>query len=459
MTVSSLSCRSGPYACDGVNKLFVFDFPVKTPEHLAVFFKDGSTGLERELALYADFSVSVAGSQAGGFIECNETPPEGGLLTVLRRVPIRQDLDLVNNDAFYAESVEGAFDYLTMICQQQQEALERSVKVSPVEDVGPDHLLSDIKNMHSEVVDGVARTASDLIAVNSARERVVDAELDVMDAKNECISARAEAAAARDAAKAASDSSVAAWTAVEEMKSAVEASEHLTAASASDALGSADRASGFASDAASFAETVQAAVNSSETAREKARAWAEEDVDVQVEPGRFSARHWAEKARIDGSIGRAEAESLLSVKAEKGLAVLVDLNSPNSTFTAGGWRTRVLNHKAHDSIGVTLSNNHFSLPAGEYLVEWAAPAMETDRHQTRLCNVDDGLYSPGTYHRAVSVNGDVSYSTGSDRICIADAKNFRLEHRCHQTGLFNCYWDQADFGDSISSRVTVRKLS
>ncbi len=61
------------------------------------------------------------------------------------------------------------------------------------------------------------------------------------------------------------------------------------------------------------------------------------------------------------------------------------------TFTLGAWRTRDLNTKVTDEIGITLASNQMTLPAGDYETLIVAPAIRTQHTRTRLRNVTAGL--------------------------------------------------------------------
>lgn len=79
-------------------------------------------------------------------------------------------------------------------------------------------------------------------------------------------------------------------------KTTTEGYKNAAASSASGAAGSASTAAtqaGLSSTARSGAETAR---TGSETARDKAQQWADENEDVPVESGKFSAKHWAAKA-------------------------------------------------------------------------------------------------------------------------------------------------------------------
>jgi hypothetical protein len=57
-------------------------------------------------------------------------PATGETLVILREQDLVQELDIVPNDPFPADSLEGALDKLTFMVQQQQDALNRSIKAS-----------------------------------------------------------------------------------------------------------------------------------------------------------------------------------------------------------------------------------------------------------------------------------------------------------------------------------------
>ncbi len=104
------------------------------------------------------------------------------------------------------------------------------------------------------------------------------------------------------------------------------------------------------------------------------------------------------------------------------------------TFTAGAWRVRDINTKVFDEIGVTLSSNEFSLPAGKYLILATTPGFDVDRHKIRLYNTSDS---------AADIQGQNSHSHSPSNatvlarlegvVDIATSKTFRIEHRCQTT--------------------------
>lgn len=108
----------------------------------------------------------------------------------------------------------------------------------------------------------------------------------------------ASAAAASESNAAASESaaaSSASAASVSESNSSV--SETNAAASASAAASSEASAASSASAALSHKNNAAASASSAASSEDKAQKWAEEAEDTPVEPGAFSAKHWAAKAQ------------------------------------------------------------------------------------------------------------------------------------------------------------------
>jgi len=109
------------------------------------------------------------------------------------------------------------------------------------------------------------------------------------------------------------------------------------------------------------------------------------------------------------------------------------------------WSTRVLNHELFDPDGiVSLSSNQFTLGAGTYYVEWAAPLHDAQYGKTRLYNATDsvtvldgeGLYSPTALDLTV-------WFRGFARFTIASSKAFEIQ--------YNVSSDQVSYGLGIGT--------
>lgn len=133
MTVQTEVSRSGPYAGAGTTGPFTVGFRFLADTHLRVI-KTDSAGVDTDLALGTDFTVSGAGGTSGT-VTTGVAIAVGESITIIRNVPFTQEADYVDNDAFPAESHEAALDLLTMQTQQIKEAQDRALALPPTADV------------------------------------------------------------------------------------------------------------------------------------------------------------------------------------------------------------------------------------------------------------------------------------------------------------------------------------
>jgi len=126
MTVES-SVYKNQYNCDGTHNVFPYTFRILDETHLRVVLTDDA-GNETDLVLNTDYTVDGVGDSGGGNVTTTQTYASGYKITITRNVPLTQTTDYTENDPFPAESHEDALDKLTMIVQQQEEKLERTLK-------------------------------------------------------------------------------------------------------------------------------------------------------------------------------------------------------------------------------------------------------------------------------------------------------------------------------------------
>jgi hypothetical protein len=77
-----------------------------------------------------NYTVVGAGLDSGGTVTFLVAPPAGNSVVIIRSPALTQGLDLVENDPLPAESVENAFDKLTMITQRLSDQAGRSFVLS-----------------------------------------------------------------------------------------------------------------------------------------------------------------------------------------------------------------------------------------------------------------------------------------------------------------------------------------
>lgn len=167
MTVASETNRSGPYHGNGVTTSFEYKFKIVDASHLNVVLRDNSAN-ERTLVLNTDYTVSGVGDELGGEISTTVAPATGEDLTILRNVPFVQETDLENQGAYYAETVEDAFDLLTMQTQQLKEKLDRAVTMPEnLDPSGLSDLVADIIRLgdSADNIDIVADNVGDVNTV------------------------------------------------------------------------------------------------------------------------------------------------------------------------------------------------------------------------------------------------------------------------------------------------------
>lgn len=136
MTVPATTRKAGPYAGNGVATQFPFAFKVFDKSDVGVFFTD-SDGFTTQLTLDSDYSVTLAADQdvnPGGAVTypLSGTPLDSASrLTILGSLVAKQMTDLTNGSRFLPQVQENAFDYLTILIQQLEEAMARTLRASP----------------------------------------------------------------------------------------------------------------------------------------------------------------------------------------------------------------------------------------------------------------------------------------------------------------------------------------
>lgn len=134
MTVATTTARND-YVSSGIAGPYPFTFAIKAASHLVVTRRYLITGAETTLVQAVDYTLAGTSWANGGSFTLAATLATGYALTARRVVPLTQLLDLRNQGAFFAEDHESEFDLLTQADQQQQDQLDRSLKL-PTTEVG-----------------------------------------------------------------------------------------------------------------------------------------------------------------------------------------------------------------------------------------------------------------------------------------------------------------------------------
>lgn len=138
MTLTTQSIKAVAQG-NSANTVWPFTFLIPEQGDLVVTVVDVASGNETTIPPI-NYGVSGLGNPVGGFV----TYPLGGspltaasLLVVERFVPDVQETDLTNQGGVYPADIEDALDYLTMITQQLQDQVERSIVFSVADSVAP----------------------------------------------------------------------------------------------------------------------------------------------------------------------------------------------------------------------------------------------------------------------------------------------------------------------------------
>jgi len=132
MVLTSTSTTAGPFVTNGTNVSFQFLFMVSDPSDVSVYHTNAS-GETTQLTGGVDYTVSTVAGITGGTVitsQALDSSSANGTLLIKREVAITQNAKIRNQSAFYPSIHEDALDKLTMIDQQQQEQVDRSIKVA-----------------------------------------------------------------------------------------------------------------------------------------------------------------------------------------------------------------------------------------------------------------------------------------------------------------------------------------
>lgn len=136
MSIGSATSRNA-YTGNSSVSTYAYGYRIFSDSDLLVTVRN-TDDAETTLVLNTDYTVTGAGDAAGGnilLVNAGQAWLTAGKLTqdfdlVIRRVrPVTQETDIRNQGDFYPETHEDAFDHGVMLAQQQQDAIDRSVKL------------------------------------------------------------------------------------------------------------------------------------------------------------------------------------------------------------------------------------------------------------------------------------------------------------------------------------------
>ena len=166
MTISTTIIKNS-YNGTGSQDVFAYAFKIATTADMEVIIR-ASTGTETVKTITTHYTVSGAGDASGGNVTftSGNIPTDTEIVVLRRKTTKTQSLDLVENDPFTADSVEGAFDKNLSIIQELQEEVDRSIKISRTNTM-----------TSTEFTDNATTRASKILAFDTNGELSVASEL------------------------------------------------------------------------------------------------------------------------------------------------------------------------------------------------------------------------------------------------------------------------------------------
>ena len=171
MTVSTDTNKTEPQVMGGsLTYDFSFRVLLKDPtegaaeQAIKAAISDGTN--ETVLTYGTDYTVSLNPDGLGGTITLADAKTSDYTLTIYREYSPTQGSDYENFNSFPAETLEENLDKLTMITQQLQEQINRSVRVGITSDIDPEVLRQQVVRVYSSI-DNVDTVADDIANVNT----------------------------------------------------------------------------------------------------------------------------------------------------------------------------------------------------------------------------------------------------------------------------------------------------
>lgn len=212
MAVQNIPRKVGPMTGNGVLKEFPFSFKAVRPSDIVVKVSSGDdiTAEETTLAYGTDYTVALNDNQnesAGGSVTFAEAPAVGSRIAITSETAIDQQLVLTNHDGFLPESLNEAYDKLTIICQELKETLGRCLIVPITSEKTPQEVMTDLLDVANKAADYAQRAeaiynevTSTGLYVSSTWQEIQEtkAQIDIHKAAIDAAVARAEVILARN---------------------------------------------------------------------------------------------------------------------------------------------------------------------------------------------------------------------------------------------------------------------
>ena len=176
MTVEAITRKAGPYDYTSSGQ-YPFYFKVFAQSDIYVIATDAD-GVETQINADTDYTVTLNENQdndAGGYVTLLQDYT-GSKITIGSDVPYTQEVIITNKGGFYPDTLNKAYDKLTILCQQNREILDRALKVGISSSVSADDYKGELEGIvNQSVASAASAAASAQQAATSSAQAVSDA--------------------------------------------------------------------------------------------------------------------------------------------------------------------------------------------------------------------------------------------------------------------------------------------
>tara|TARA_R110002074_G_scaffold172320_3_gene334877 strand:+ start:2088 stop:4148 length:2061 start_codon:yes stop_codon:yes gene_type:complete len=150
MTISTTIIKNS-YSGNASQTVFPYTFKISVDADIQVILRS-ALGTETVKSISTDYTVSGAGDANGGNVTMVVAPASGETLVIRRATIQTQTIDLVENDPFSAETVEGGFDKSVSLVQEIQEEADRAIKLSRTNTMASTEFTVDAVNRAGKIL-------------------------------------------------------------------------------------------------------------------------------------------------------------------------------------------------------------------------------------------------------------------------------------------------------------------